>query len=191
VQDAVGLQPLPLVTPVPAGHVLVRQDEPAAGLWLVDAGMFSASRVDPDGRELLLDLLGPGDPIGEPNDAASPVTVRAVRPARVRVPTPALVPFLLTQRAYRAQRLACDLAWADVVTRVHGRLQDLADRFGRPMLGGRSVGPITQDQIAAMAGTSRESVSRAIRVLSTRGDVLAVGRRRYVVHERSLTSARS
>src|SRR5439155_3661225 len=85
-------------------------------------------------------------------------------------------------RVRRASILACDVAWLDVATRIERRLQDLAARFGRPVPGGTSI-PITlrQDDLAALAGTSRETANRALRRLVERGRAQVERRGRYVV----------
>ena len=73
----------------------------------------------------------------------------------------------------------------DVRTRVARRLDDLADRFGRPVEDGRLILlPLTQDEIAAIAGTSRESANRALRSLVAAGTIRIAARGRYVIRPR-------
>ena len=52
------VEPLPL-TIVRSGRTLVRQGDPTAGPWLIETGILRASLVTSDGRELVVDLLGP------------------------------------------------------------------------------------------------------------------------------------
>lgn len=164
---------------------LVRQGAPCEGLWLVLSGALRVAQVSHDGRELVLDVLGPGDGAGEHPGVASPVTVRALRPCRLVPVSPRAAADLLTARAHRAAALAADLAWLDVRSRVARRLDDLADRFGRPVDGGRLILlPLTQDEVAALAGTTRESVSRALRALTADRTIRVAGRGRYVVSSR-------
>ena len=112
----------------------------------------------------------------------SPVTVRALRPSRLVSVPPRAAADLLAARAHRAAALAADLAWLDVRTRVARRLEDLADRFGRPVEGGRLIQlPLTQDEMAALAGAARESINRALRSLMDDGSVRMAARGRYVV----------
>ena len=179
-----GVEPLPLVIVTP-GRNLVRQGEATRGLWRIDSGVLRAEALAPDGRELVVDLLGPGDLVGEPGSEPSPVTVRAVRPARLQPVAPTAAGPLLARRAHRAVGLACDLAWRDVPTRVEHRLVDLAARFGRPVDGGTLIPlTLTQEEIASLAGTSRESANRALRVLLASGRIGRRRRGRYVVGAR-------
>ena len=175
------VEPLPL-TIVRSGRTLVRQGETGAGPWLVESGILRASLVTPDGRELVVDLLGPGDVAGEPPGTLAGCTLLTLRPARLRPAAVGELTAALAERARRASILACDVAWLDVATRIERRLQDLAARFGRPVPGGTSI-PITlrQEDLAALAGTSRETANRALRRLIARGRVQVERRGRYVV----------
>lgn len=175
IQRRVGVfEPLPLVI-LRAGDVPVRQGEPCRGSWRVEAGVLRVTVVDADGRELLLDLGGPGDAIGGAPGVVSPVAVCAVGPARLR-PTPS------GGELTRLPQLALDLAWRSVAERVERRLADLADRFGRPVPGGVSIGVrLTQDDLAAMVGATREATNRAVRGLVRAGRLEVPGRCRYIV----------
>jgi len=91
---------------------------------------------------------------------------------------------LVGRRLDRLTRFARELAWLDVPERVDRRLSDLADRFGRPGPGGTSVAiRLTQDDLAALCGTSRESANRALRALRERDRVCVLGRGRYLVRD--------
>jgi CRP-like cAMP-binding protein len=141
-----------------------------------------ATAVTADGRTLALDVLGSGDAFGEPEGIASAVTVRALRPCRVRPAARAEAPKLLAARAGRVAALACDLAWLDVSGRVEGRLNDLAERFGRPVPGGTKIAiKLSQEDLAALTGTTRESVNRALRAMQREGRVRAEARGLYLV----------
>jgi CRP/FNR family transcriptional regulator, cyclic AMP receptor protein len=181
-QRRVGVdEPLPLAI-VRTGDVPVRQGESCRALWVVQAGLLRASAVSDDGRVLALDLLGPGDAVGEPDGAPSSWSVSALRASRLRPVRGASAIRPLAARAHRLSTLASDLAWVGVSTRVERRLRDLATRFGRPVPYGVLI-PIrlTQEDLAALAGTTRESANRAVRGLIERGRVDVERRGRYVV----------
>jgi CRP/FNR family transcriptional regulator, cyclic AMP receptor protein len=175
------VEPLPLLVLRP-GHTPVHQGEPGRGLYVVESGLLRAVAVSSDGHELVLDLLGPGDLVGELEGSRAACTVRALRPTRLRPVASADAAALLAARARRAAALACDLAWHDVSTRVERRLQDLAARHGIAVHGGTVI-PIalTQEDVAGLAGTSRESANRAIRGLLARDRLRRHRRGRYVV----------
>ena len=186
VQRQVGVvQPLPLKIVRP-GASPVRQGEVAATAWIVESGLLRMWAIDDSGRELVLDLLGPGDLVGEGegDGAVSAWTVTSLKPGRLR---PAGSGELAEARAVRQERitaLACQLAWLGVRDRIEVRLAELASRIGRAVPGGILLPPMTQDDIASLVGTTRESANRALRLLVAR-DRLSVERPgRYVVRPR-------
>lgn len=160
----------------------VRQGEPCAGLWRVQTGLLCAAIVSDDGRELWLDVMGPGDVVGDTAGVHAAWTVRALRPTRLVAARRALGTDALADRTARLASTVADLAWLDVPGRVEGRLRDLADRFGRPVPGGVEIPfALRHDDLAPLAATTRESTSRAIRDLTEGGRIARVGRGRYVV----------
>jgi CRP/FNR family cyclic AMP-dependent transcriptional regulator len=164
------------------GKMLVRQGESGNGAWRIETGIMRVSLLTADGRELVLDLLGPGDVTGDPPGSPAACTIEALRPARLRAVGSDDLTVALAERAVRAATLACDVAWLDVATRIERRLQDLAVRFGRAVPGGTSIPIILrQDDLASLAGTSRETANRAIRRLIERGRIRVERRGRYVV----------
>jgi CRP-like cAMP-binding protein len=176
---------------VRAGSVVVRQGEPLPPMRAVVDGAFVVEVLGHDGRRLLLDVLGPGDGLGGPGDGLetgggsrlSQVTVRALRPGRLRELEPGEAVPLLVRRAERAARLAADLAWFDVPTRLLARLHMLGARFGRPVPGGVSIAlRLTHEDLAGLCGTSRESVTRAMGRLIRDGRVEVPRRSRIVLH---------
>ena len=75
--------------------------------------------------------------------------------------------------------VACDLAWLDVATRLERRIEDLAERFGHPTPGGVSIEVgLRQEDLAALVGSSRESVNRA---LASSRRVRRLARGRYLL----------
>jgi CRP-like cAMP-binding protein len=88
---------------------------------------------------------------------------------------------LLAARAERSAELACDLAWLDVAGRLERRLDDLASRFGRAVDGGVLIDLfLTQSDLAALVGASREHVNRALGSLERSGRIRRGTRGRYV-----------
>jgi CRP/FNR family cyclic AMP-dependent transcriptional regulator len=167
---------------VPSGRLVVRQAQPCAGVSMVTHGAFFESAVDDDGRVLGFDVLGPGDAVGGSFGVPAAADVRALRPSRLCAVAPDRVAWLMDARRERLAELARQLAWLDVTERVALRLDDLATRFGRPSPGGTLVRlPLTQDHLAALCGTSRESANRALRTLRDDGLVRLVGRGRYLM----------
>jgi CRP-like cAMP-binding protein len=175
------VEPLPL-TVLRTGGVLVTQGARCPGAWTVETGVLYVETVDVDGRRLILDVLGPGDLAGGAEGPVSPLTVRAVRPSRLRPCGDAVAWRRRAAHDARAARAALSMAYDDVPTRVEARLGDLAARFGRPVPGGVAIGlPVPQDDLAAMTGATRESVNRAVRRAVGEGRLMMPRRSRYVV----------
>jgi hypothetical protein len=68
-----------------AGRVIHHAGDPAARLSIVAAGMVNLARPTPDGQDILLGFLGPGEHFGSLAGLAMPSTARTPR----RIPTAA------------------------------------------------------------------------------------------------------
>lgn len=171
--------PLKYVT---TGTVVVHQGELVRRPLVVVSGAFREGCLSPEGRELVLSILGPGDLATPPAGRPAPGTVRAARVSRLREAAPHEIPALAAARGERAAELACDIAWLGVTDRLERRLEDLARRFGRSVPGGELIDLfLTQSDLAALVGASREHVNRAVRTLARAGRIRRAGRGRYVV----------
>jgi CRP-like cAMP-binding protein len=172
-------QPLPLE--VAAGHVLLRQDDCADIAWEVLSGAFAERARDAEGRSLMLDIAGPGDITGGLPGQPALWEVQALCAGSFRVWTGPL-DAAASRWAKRFSGLASDVVWLDVVTRLERRLEDLALRFGVAVPGGvRITLSLTHEDLAALVGASRESVSRAMSELRAVRRVRTSGRGRIVL----------
>ena len=173
--------PLPLMFDVPAGREIVRQGEPYPDAWVVRGGALLMEMIDIEGHRLALDVLGPGDLVGGPTAWTSDASVRALVRSGLLGAGPIALRDGLARRARRASWLACSVAWDRIADRLAARLDDLADRFGRPTPGGRRLElPLTQEHLAGLTGATRESVNRALAELTAAGRVER-SRGRYVI----------
>jgi CRP/FNR family cyclic AMP-dependent transcriptional regulator len=169
------------------GDTLVHEHDDAGGVLVILAGRVVVSTLA-DGRDVNLGVAGPGDILGElaalrgrPRTATltagEAVLARAVPAMEFRkfiltAPGAAAVlldhAFDLLQDADAQRR---DLAAFDVPTRLARRLLELEERFGTPAGPGRTELALTQDELAAWVGASREAVSKALAVLRALGCV--------------------
>jgi CRP-like cAMP-binding protein len=157
-----------------------------------------------DGRRSVIGLLGPGDVHGEsslqPSDpplarpearTLTPCTTIVLPPHELhrhmaRDPTVSgwLVRSLTRKIGDLQVRLAATLDLG-VRERTFALLLILAERWGYPSGRGTVLDlSLSQELLAALAGTSRESVNRALRDLRASGLVLRTGRR-YVIPDPS------
>jgi CRP/FNR family cyclic AMP-dependent transcriptional regulator len=90
---------------------------------------------------------------------------------------------MLAERLRDADRKRIEFGTADILSRVAGRLVELAERFGEPAGDGiRITAPLTQEELAGWTGASREAVSRALRALRGRGWI-QTARRSVVIRD--------
>ncbi len=184
VQRRMGVvQPLPLRI-VRAGASPVRQGDADASAWIVETGSLRMWAIDDAGRELVLDLLGPGDLVGEGDGAVSAWTVTSLGPGRLRPAEPGELAEARAARRERITALACQLAWLGVRDRIELRLSELASRIGRPVSGGMLLPRMSQDDVAALVGTTRESANRALHTLVAHDRISVERPGRYVVRPR-------
>ncbi len=154
---------------------------------LVLSGRVKLIAYGPGRREVVLALRGPGELIGEmaalgsQRRSADAIAVDDVEigvlPAESlrlflrQYPDAAFVLIrMLVSRLAEATRDVVDLATRDSVGRVAKRLVELAAEHGVPSGGGTRIElSLTQDELARWTGATRETVSRALRLLRQLG----------------------
>jgi CRP/FNR family cyclic AMP-dependent transcriptional regulator len=180
----------------PAGAIIVGQDDPGDALFVLVQGKVKVALFGKQGREIILSIFkAPGDFFGEMSlldDEPRSATVVAVEPATLFVlsraafrahvetqPRTALrVLQEISRRLRQADRVIGNLALLDVWGRVAGKLRELARADGIEAEDGVIIRDRpTQAEIAAMVGTSRETVSRAISEFTRRGFIKMNGKK--------------
>ncbi len=175
------------------GEVLYLPGQRGELLYMLKAGVVKISRLLPDGRELTLALLKPGDIFGEVEvvgDAPTETQAVAYRDALLCVIR--RVDFLrwMSRKADLALRVTKLIGWRRHVienrierllfrsapAKVAALLLDLAEQFGRQEADGVLLDlPITHQELANLTGSVRETVSdvlgtfRAHRWIRTEG----------------------
>jgi len=176
-----------------AGEVVFYQGEPGSTCHIIMRGRVRVFVVGADGRELAVRILGPGEIVGEMalfEDLPRSASVEALEETQTLAlhrdvliyclrNSPALALSLLRDLSARlryATEEAEGLASLTVTERLMRRLRQLAEWSGMPVPGGvRIVPPMTQQELAALIGTSRESVNRALVRLRRQGKVRLEG----------------
>jgi CRP/FNR family cyclic AMP-dependent transcriptional regulator len=179
------------------GEVVFHEHDPAETLHLIDKGRFVVRVATPLGDTAILAVLGPGDMFGELSllgdaDARRTATVAALEGGetrsvhrldfdRLRSTHPQTADVLISILAGQVRRLSGHLLEALYVPadkRVLRRLLELGRLYGDG--GGPAIVPLTQEDLAGLAGTSRATVNRVLREEEARGSV-KLGRGRTTV----------
>jgi CRP/FNR family transcriptional regulator, cyclic AMP receptor protein len=178
------------------GEVVVHAGDPADSLHLIVQGRFAVRVMTRLGETALLAVHGPGDAFGElalvSPGAQRSATVAALEPgetrsvfrddfARLQARHPsvtAVLVALLAEQVRRANDRIVEAHYVDADARVLRRLLELEALYGDG--GGQATIPLTQEELAEMAGTSRATVNRVLRDEQRRG-TLELRRGRTIV----------
>lgn len=178
-----------------AREVVFHEGDPGDTLHLVVSGRLAVRVATPLGHTATLDLLAPGDAFGEmavldPRGRRT-ATVVALEPthtlalsgdrfAALRRAHPQLDRFLhglLAEKVRRTSEQVMEALYVAVDVRLARRLGELADAY-------RGDIRLTQDDLAAMVGTTRATANGVLRALAGRG-VVALRRGRIAVTDRA------
>ncbi len=177
------------------GNIVVLEQESGAALFVIISGKVKVVRMDEDGREVILSMFGPGEFFGEmallDGLARSASVVATVKSELFMIhrrdflellhdfPTVAISLLAeLAMRLRKADMQIKSLSLKDAAGRVANVLLILADDVGIFRKGKVEIDdvPLQQD-IANMAGTSRETVSRMLHQFIEAGEVQVKGSR--------------
>lgn len=168
-----------------AGEVVFHAGDPADTLHLVRAGRFAVRITTEFGATATLNVVGPGGAFGElallTPDAPRSATVAALEEAetlsihqlefnRLRARRPQLDALLVQVLAARVRELSEQLVEALHIPadmRVRRRLLDVVSAYAPAEAG--AVVPLTQEELASLAGTSRATVNRVLREEQAQG----------------------
>lgn len=183
-------------------EVVFHRGDPADTLHLVSRGRFAVRVTTQLGDTATIAVHGPGEAFGELAlvDPGAPrsTTVAALEPAetfaihrddfrRLRREHPsvdAVLVQVLGARLRRASELLVEALYVPAETRVLRRILELAGLYGG------NVVPLTQEDVAGLAGTSRATVNRVLRAEATRGTV-ELRRGRVVVRDSDALARRA
>jgi CRP/FNR family transcriptional regulator len=177
----------------PAGQIVLLEGAASSVLYVVQAGRLKLFKTSPRGREQVLRLLRPGDMFNEvavfdegPNSASAQAiedcTLYLLRRRDLlrfvaeRPGVALAVTRNFARRLREALALVEDLAFRDVTSR-------LAKILLEGQAGDSPAPRLTQELLAAMAGSRREVVGRALKALSQDGAV-RLERGKIHVHDR-------
>jgi len=170
-----------------AGSVIVSHEEAGDALFVIASGKVKVVLYGETGREIILSILRAGDFFGEMallDKQPRSSNVVAVEESQLlgldreafqthltaHPPTALAVLAEMSRRLRHADEVIGNLALLDVYARVARTVRDLAQKQGEPVDGGLLIKERpTQQEIAGLIGTSRETVSRALSDFARRG----------------------
>ena len=178
---------------LPSGSSLLFEGDLSGRVVVMLTGAARVSATAANGRQILLNMVGPGEILGQVSaldggpHSASVTTVtdadvvfldadvfRALLNAHPVVTE--AVATALARDLRRVERHRVELAAYDVPTRLAGRLAYLADRLTER---GPAEIPVSQRELAEWCGASREAVTKALKTFRALGWVQT--------HQRSIT----
>jgi CRP/FNR family transcriptional regulator/CRP/FNR family cyclic AMP-dependent transcriptional regulator len=167
-----------------AGAIIFHRGDPGLVLYVIQRGKVKICVTTPEGQEVSLAVLGPGECFGElalldgqPRSADAcaleVVTAAAIQRADfiaacLQHPVIAVQTMqVLSQRLRQTDEMVQDLLFLDVHGRVAKKLLELSESHGvRTPDGIRIEMRLTQGDLAAMVGASRESVNKVMGYLT-------------------------
>ncbi len=192
-------------------NIIIEDDDTNHGFFLIADGEVKVFLCGNDGRETILSLLGRGDFFGEMSlidGEPRSASVKATQGSRLisirrddflkeMVRFPDLAMSMMTELCHRlrkANKQISSLATLSVNGRVAGTLESLAEERGKFIIteSGNSVIVIrnkpTQQQLAEMSGTTRETVSRVLTQFKQRGTISMAGKDLFILNPGELSN---
>jgi CRP/FNR family transcriptional regulator/CRP/FNR family cyclic AMP-dependent transcriptional regulator len=163
-----------------AGDAIFHRDDPGQVLYVIKEGKVKICLISPDGQEISLVVLGKGECFGElalldglprSADAISLEKVECYTLQRsdfhaaiMKNPEIAIqVLEVLSRRIRSTDQQVEDLIFLDVYGRVAKKLLELAETHGSKVEDGVRIDVrLTQQELASMVGSSRESVNKVM-----------------------------
>lgn len=165
-----------------AHEIIFLEGDSAAGLWIIETGQVKIAKLNPNGDEYILHLLGVGESF---NDIAA--LENGLNPANASALTESscwLIPTGAIQEILETSPQAAKAAIQMLTARVRGLVQQLENlalysvtaRLARFLLQQAETanpegGGVTRVAIAAHLATTPESISRALRGLEEAGAI--------------------
>lgn len=163
------------------GRTFFREGEPARLFFVLARGRVKFTQISPEGHEVILRVIGPGEPFGGvaafADTGTYPVTARAVEPSEAhtwdgkriaglmqRYPLIAInAARMVAERFHELQRQHRELMTERVERRIARALLRLAQHAGRRVEGGVEIDfPLSRQDLAQMTGTTLFTVSRTL-----------------------------
>lgn len=174
------------------GEILFWEDDPCAGLHIIEEGSVKLYRISPQGRQYIIRVLQEGDTCNEVpafDGGTNPVDVETLERSKVWViddktlralvkahPDFALKVLSNFGKNLRGLvRMVSEMAFYQVTNRLARLISELPAEESRLHL--------TQEQLAAQLGTVREVVARSLKELERSGAIRIEDRRIHIADD--------
>lgn len=182
---------------VDRGEIVLFEGEPADTLYFVASGALKLFKSSVEGKEQILSIVRPGETINDVSvfdSRPNPVSAQAMGAVvlyginkddldvmlRKHTTIALNIIQVLAGRLRQLMSLVEDLSFRHVISRVARILLEYA---------GDGAGPnpkLTQQEMAAMAGTAREMVGRSLKALEERGMIKLDRHRIMITNKKAL-----
>ena len=189
----------------PRKGFVFHEGEPGDSLHLIASGSAAVRVTNPMGEVATLDVLGPGQSFGEqalvdPSSRRSATVVALEKLETLRLSGDGFAELcrshpqahraltaLLAARLRATSQALMDALYLPADKRVLRQLHRLTDLYGSD---GGVVVPLTQDDLASMAGTTRQTVNKVLRAAEDAG-MVGLTRGRITVTDVDLLARRT
>jgi CRP-like cAMP-binding protein len=203
VDDCDRLAAVSLLREYERGDLVFTEGDPSDSFFVIVSGRVKVFKARPDGSDLILDIFGPGGPLGAVAAYESrpyPASAQALESSVcLLIPResffamleahPSLVRGLLGSLSLRLVELTARLAeltGGRIEARFARLFLKLADQLGRPERGGLFIPlPLARQELADLTGTTIET---SIRIMSrwNKDDVLRTEKDGFVLVDRTV-----
>ncbi len=173
------------------GDFILHEGEPSDVLFFVVAGAIKVLQTSAEGKEQILSVVRPGESFNEVpvlDGKPSPASIQAMGPVtlygmhrnelqsalREHPQLDMNIIYALAERVRHLMSLVEDLSFRHVIDRIARLLLENAGS------GGENQNRLTQQEMAAIAGTAREVVGRSLRALEDEG-LIRMERHRIII----------
>nr|BBH93912.1 Crp/Fnr family transcriptional regulator [Thermogemmatispora argillosa] len=181
------------------GELIIMEGDRGGALYYVQSGLVKVFKLSPDGKEQVLRLISAGytfNDVPALDGGPNPANVAALEPSTIYIIGREELRRLIRERPAVAEGVIAALALA--LRHLVGLVEDLSFRHvtarvarilleqEQALAEGRQARRLTQQEMAALAGTAREVVGRALKELEAAGAISARQGRVLIVNQERL-----
>jgi CRP-like cAMP-binding protein len=195
--DLIGQDGVTRFSPNRRFATIYSEGSPADTIFFVDSGLAKIYKRGSDQKEIILQIVGPGEVFGEQalgSDSSRTIAAEVLQEGVIYViprdiflrtceKRPDLwreISAMLTSRKRQLEKKIELLCLHDVEYRILYYMAELARAFGAKANGSEYAIPLSQGELASLIGATRETTSTTLNTLARRG-LLRLGRRQLIV----------